>query len=195
MAIYEENVGNSLTLSSIVSTNGTIYNLLATNQLVLSQELDNDCIRNISVTNTLNLHQYPFFINLPIKKYILLQAPFELVQTTVVLPNPILNDNENLILNLTIRRSMTNVKYTYVKTSQNRKLKYTFTLDRMKSLELQEFINSYNGANIKMLNWKGELWRVKLLTNPVDFVQTGRYSPNSDRTDVNLEFEGVLLNG
>ena len=106
-----------------------------------------------------------------------------------------LDDNESLVSNLTVRRSMNNVPRTYVQTSLSRRLRYTFVLNRLKSLELEAFFDAYNGASIKMLNWKGEIWQIKLITNPVDFVQTRRAEPGGDRTDVNLEFEGVLING
>jgi hypothetical protein len=65
----------------------------------------------------------------------------------------------------------------------------------MKGLELEEFFKYYNSSDIKLTNWKGEVWKVKLMSNPLDFVQTERYYPTGARTDINLEFEGVKLFG
>lgn len=173
----------------------TVINVSPFSELNLIHLVDWDQIASKSALSNLNLLQHVFAVVLKSKKYILLQAPFNLIQTSVVLPNPLLDDNESLVSNLLLRRSMTNVPYTYVQTSKNRRLRYTFLLNRMKALELEAFFNSYNGADIKMLNWKGEVWKVKLITNPIDFVQTRRAEPGGDGTDVNLEFEGVLLNG
>lgn len=172
-----------------------VINTMPASQLNLTHLVDWDQITSQSVLSNLNLSQHAFAVVLAGKKYVLLQAPFNLIQTSVILPNPLLDDNESLVSNLMLRRSMTNVPYTYVQTSKNRRLRYTFILNRMKALELEAFFDSYNGADIKMLNWKGEIWKVKLITNPVDFVQTRRAEPGGDGTDVNLEFEGVLLNG
>ena len=173
----------------------TIINATSSSELNLTHLVDWDQIIPKSVLSNLNLSQHAFAVVLASKKYVLLQAPFGLIQTSVILPNPLLDDNESLVSNLMLRRSMTNVPYTYVQTSKNKRLRYTFILNRMKALELEAFFDSYNGADIKMLNWKGEIWKVKLITNPVDFVQTRRAEPGGDGTDVNLEFEGVLLNG
>jgi hypothetical protein len=186
---------NTLVLTDAAVTTNNIYTFDTSNTLVLTDVAVGLQIQNRSVTSSLNLNDNVFAVTLTSKKYVLLQAPFELIRTSVVIPNPILGDGENLISNLTLRRSMDNTAYTYVKSSKSRRLAYTFTLSRMKALELEAFFNSYNGADIKLLNWKGEVWKVKLVTNPIDFVQTRRSHPGGDRTDVNLEFEGVKLNG
>lgn len=184
-----------LNLTETVSKAGTVFNLAASNQLNLTHLVDWDQIQEQSASNTIQFNQNAFAVALGLKKYVLLQAPFNLIQTSVILPNPLLDDNESLISNLTLRRSMNGTPRTYVKTSKNRRLRYTFTMNRLKALELEGFCKAYNGTTIKMLNWKGEIWKVKLITNPIDFVQTRRYEPGGDRTDVNLEFEGVKLNG
>ena len=184
-----------LNLTDLVVAAGSIFNLPAESQLNLTQLTSAEAERSLPSTSSLNLWQNAFAVTLSGKRYILLQAPFEFIQTSVILPNPLLDDNESLVSNLTLRRSMDNTPRTYVQTSSSRRLRYTFTLNRLKALELEAFFNSYNGANIKMLNWKGEIWNVKLITNPIDFVQTRRAEPGGDRTDVNVEFEGALLNG
>jgi hypothetical protein len=59
----------------------------------------------------------------------------------------------------------------------------------LKGLELKTFINLYNSDYIKLQNWKGEEWKVKLVTNPVEFVISDRHGT----TEVNLVFEGVRV--
>lgn len=184
-----------LNLTDSALTAGSVFNLSVESLLNLTQVADCGLIKSSAVTSVLNLWQNAFAVALTGKRYVLLQAPFELIQTSVILPNPLLDDTENLVSNLILRRSMDNTPRTYIQTSSSRRLRYTFTLNRMKALELEAFFNSYSGADIKMLNWKGEIWNVKLVTNPIDFVQTRRAEPGGDRTDVNVEFEGVLLNG
>ncbi len=193
---FLEGVASSeLNLTDSISTAGSIFVPTAESELNLTHLAVTTRISDHSASNTLALVNHAFAVVLGTKTYVLLQAPFELIQTSVIIPNPLLDDNQSLVSNLTLRRSMDNTVRTYVKKSPNSRLRYTFTLSRLKSLELEAFFDSYNGADIKMLNWKGEIWKVKLITNPVDFVQTRRAEPNGDRTDVNVEFEGILLNG
>ena len=186
---------SSLNLTDSATLPGSVFNLVSTSQLNLTHLVVTGAVRTLLVSSSFNLHQNAFPVILASKKYVLLQAPFGLIQTSIVLPNPLFGDTENLLSDLKIRRSMDNTVYTYVKTVKGRRLKYTFTLNRLKALELEAFFDAYNGADIKVLNWKGEVWKVNLITNPIDFVQTRRAEPGGDRTDVNVEFEGVLLNG
>ncbi|KKM83661.1 hypothetical protein LCGC14_1307150 [marine sediment metagenome] len=195
IAFIEGVVENVLTLSDSVSPAESVFNLSVESQLNLTHSASDDLVATRTVSSSLNLQQNAFSVVLENKKYVLLQAPFELIQTSVVLPNPLLDDNEGLMSTLITRRSMDNTLRTYVQTTKNRRLRYTFALNRLKALEVEAFFDAYNGATIRMLNWKGEIWRVKLITNPLDFVQTRRAEPGGDRTDVNLEFEGVKLYG
>lgn len=162
--------------SSVILASGTVEPTL-------------NAIRTVSAQSTLNLNQIA--VGTPQTEYIILQV----AGTSVVLPKPLFGDTENLISNMILRKSMNNTTYTYVKSSNSRVLKYTFRLTRMKSLELEGFFSSNNSNKLRLQNWKGEIWDVYLMTNPIDFVQTGRESPTEDRTDVNLEFEGVKLYG
>jgi hypothetical protein len=185
---------NLLNLTDLATEN-IVSNLSVESLLNLTDQAVANQIVEPNPSSTLLLNQLAVGTVLKSKTYILLQAPFEFIQTSIVLPNPLLDDTENLLSNLTLRRSMNGDTYTYVKSSNNRKLKYTFSLDRYKAIELEEFFRAYNAASIKMMNWKGEIWNVKLLTNPIDFVQVRRAEPGGDRTDVNLEFEGVKISG
>ena len=195
LSFLEGAASSILNLTDSVSLAGSVFNLSAESQLNLTQLADADQEATRIASNSLNLQQHAFAVALASKKYVLFQAPFKLIQTSIVLPNPLLDDNEGLVSNLMARRSMNNTLRTYVQTTKNRRLRYTFTLNRPKALEVEAFFDAYNGADIKMLNWKGELWKVNLITNPIDFVQTRRAEPGGDRTDVNLEFEGVRIYG
>lgn len=195
ISFLEGIANNTLALTQSVNTAGSVVVAALENTINLIQTVSDDLVKLVSLINTISFTQNVFGVVLASKTFVILQAPFDLIQTSVVLPNPLLDDNESLVSNLTLRRSMDNSIRTYVKTNNSRRIRYTFTLDRLKGLELEAFFDAYNGTDIRMINWKGQIWKVKLITNPLDFVQTGRYGPNSDRTDINLEFEGVILNG
>jgi len=185
---------NTLTITDSATVD-TVLLLSADDTLTITNLAEWDWIGDKSLSNNLDFIDQAFGIVLSSKKYVLLQAPYDFIQTTLVLPNPLFQDTENLISNINLRRSMNGQTYTYVKSSNNKVLKYTFSLPRMKGVALEEFCRSYNSIPIKLTNWKGEVWNVQIMTNPMDFVETGRYAPTTDKTDVNLEFEGTKVYG
>ena len=191
----EGNASNTLVLTQNAERQTSVFNTLPSNLLILTQLVDYSWITNLTSQSWLLFKQNAVGTVVTSKKYVLLQAPYNFIQTSVVLPPPLFGDTENLISNINLRRAMNGLIYTYVKSSKSKILKYTFRLTRMKALELEEFFRYYNSYEIKMQNWKGEIWKVNLTTNPIDFVQTGRDAPTEDRTDVNIEFEGVKISG
>ena len=193
----------------------------ASSTLSLTQNVDYDFVTNRSVQNTLLFSQESISGHVDLSScsnslllnhivysvlrnkgatannisghdcYVVLQAPFSFLQTSVVLPCPLFGDTENLVSEMSLKRSMNGGTVTYVKTNANRRLTYTFRLlDTLKAREIMEFFKYYNSDYIRLTNHKSEVWKVRLLTNPIDFVKTGRFS-----TDVSLEFEGEKLYG
>jgi len=124
-----------------------------------------------------------------------MQAPWPRIEASIVLPAPELDDKENNVSDMLVKRAMDGTRRVYVKRSTSRRLAYTFDMTRQKGLELEEFLTTYNAEHIRMQNWKGEIWDVQLLTNPLDFVQNRRHSPDGANVAINLEFEGVKLSG
>lgn len=186
---------NNIVFSQIVSLAESVFNRSASNQKLLTYEVSYNAIFTREISNQLLCNQLAFGLVIPTKKYVLLQAPFDCLQTSIVLPAPLFGDTESLISNVNIKRSMNGNTYSYVKSSNSRVLKYTFRMTRGKALEFQRFCEFYNSTQIKLQDWKGEIWKVNIMTNPIDFVLTGRDAPTEDRTDVNIEFEGVRING
>ena len=186
---------SSLNLSQSVSTAKTVFLRSVISSLELDQTVNADQVVATNGNNSLSFSQHAYGLIIATKKYVVFQAPFDFIQTSMVTPSPLMGDTENLISNLTLHRSMSGSIRTHVKSSNNRRLKYTFSVDRPKGLEMEAFFQAYNGSIIKMINWKGEIWKVKLVNNPLDFVQTRRAEPNGDRTEVNIELEGVKLSG
>jgi hypothetical protein len=119
--------------------------------------------------------------------YVVLQAPFDAPQQIIILPDPQLDDTQSLMSDIIVYKSMNNTARTLVKRTRNQKLKYTFRLRRHISLALENFFDNYNAEWLQLRNWKGEIWKVKLTNNPLEFVQTQHWN------EVNIEFEGVRL--
>lgn len=190
---------NTLTLTQDIDLD-LIINLGIDNELLLSQEAIGNYNVVQSLTSTLDLRQEVNFVLLEggtvsgedyTKQYVYLQAPFNSIASTVILPAPLWGDTENIASEMRLLRAMNGVIRTYVKTTKNRRLTYTFRLlERAKAVELLTFLKSYDSEKMKLTNWKGEVWEVNLLNNPSDFVQTRRYG-----TDIALEFEGEKLYG
>lgn len=113
--------------------------------------------------------------------------------SVVTLPNPEFDDSQSNGDTLTIYRSMTNQIYTYVKVQPFKKLNYSFTLTRLKSIELRRFLDSERANKIEIQNHKTEIWIGYLLTNPVQFTTVKRAEPCGEQVEVTLDFEAVRV--
>lgn len=111
----------------------------------------------------------------------------------ITLPNPEFDDSQSNGDTLTIYRSMTNQIHTFVKVQPFKKLSYSFTLTRLKSIELRRFLNSERANKIEVQNHKTEIWIGYLLTNPVQFTTTKRAEPCGEQVEVTLDFEAVRV--
>jgi hypothetical protein len=185
---------------------GRVSNALVLNQSVVVKIIDKESVTsnlalnqlatvNIvdleSASNDLELRQEALFAF--VRHYMMLQAPWGAIEQTVTLPSPELQDAENLVDTITINYAEDGTLYTYVKSQKERRLNYTFSLTRQKSLELQSFIDAWNSDAWKMLNWKGEIWKVKLVTNPIEFVPARRGAPCGPTTEVSFTLEGEKI--
>jgi hypothetical protein len=198
----EEDADNSIVFTQDVSLGGTIINISLTSTIEFDQDVNADHIGDSVAATTIFFKQEVNSVVLTggsaticgegyTKQPVYLSAPYPGILQTVVLPAPLWGDTENIASEMRLMRSMNGVTRTYVKTNRNRRLTYTFRLlEREKAIELLNFLKSYDSDKMRIINWKGEVWSVNLLTNPSDFVQTRRYG-----TDISLEFEGVKLYG
>jgi len=195
--------GQELTASSNLAfthdaTAQLISNQTTANTLTFTQTATANIIRvgGTDVTQVFSITQH--VVGVVVKAdntYVLLQAPYPKVEASIVLPAPELDDKENNVSDMFVKRAMDGTRRVYVKRSPSRRLAYTFDLTRQKGLELEAFLNTYNHEHFIMQNWKGEIWDVQLLTNPLDFVQNRRHGPDGANVGINLEFEGVKLSG
>jgi len=177
---------NTLSLTQSATTLTVLTNI-ASSALALTQTAVGPIIvvGATNVTSTLVLTQMA--VGTITENYVILSAE----GVSVLLPAPELDDKENSVSEMSVKRAMDGTLRTYVRKSPSRLLSYTFDLTRAKGLELQAFLSAYNDNSIKLHNWKGEVWDTNLMTNPVNYTQN-RKGPN---VGVNLQFEGSKISG
>lgn len=112
----------------------------------------------------------------------------------IVLPAPNLGDEEKAAEKLIVKRSVTGDTYTYITTSKESVLKYTWTLGTLKALELADFIFNNVGQKLSIVNWKGEIWSVICLTDP-ELITKGRFNKELEANEITLEFQGTKSYG
>lgn len=118
-----------------------------------------------------------------------LQAPADVPQATITLPNPQLGDTDGNDFVLNVKRSLTGDMHTYVKTNNQRLLKLSFFVARQKSLEIQNFIESYFGEKMKLWDWRDRVW-VGIMEDPefaIVFIGKNEY------TQIEFTFRGQRI--
>lgn len=103
-----------------------------------------------------------------------IRAPWPNYKVTTILPNPEFGDTRSSESTVTIKRTMTGRKLTYIQPSNRYTLVLTFQLTRMKALELEEFLRSYRSAPIFLELYDGSQWEAKLIQQPVERRATER---------------------
>jgi hypothetical protein len=123
----------------------------------------------------------------------ILKAPYPGVVTTTLLPSPAWGDSKALTATVQSQRSMNGTLYTYVKPRNGRKrFQWQFEIARHKALELREFINSYFGKLIQIIDHDGDTWIGYLRSNPFEFLGAGHAGanwPGGETMSIQLEFE------
>lgn len=118
-----------------------------------------------------------------------LQAPWDLIQTTMLLPSPGLGNTKELAIETTIRNSVNGTLYSYNKTNDRVKLSWDFTLRRGKAEELKAFMESYYGVEWRVTDWDEKVYKMYLVNNPLDLTFINR----AGMVNVKLELEGTQL--
>jgi len=116
----------------------------------------------------------------------------------MLLPNPGFGDSEALTDEVEIKRAMDGTIRSYVKTKNDRrKLQWTFSLARNKSLELRAFIQAYFASRIKVVDHNGVTWIGHFVNNPFEFELKEKAAPaiapmpRGEIAAITIEFEGV----
>lgn len=122
-----------------------------------------------------------------------LQAP----NVTIVLPPAEFADSQANSGRVNIKRAMNGHRRVYRRQlGITQKLRYRFVVDRRKAIELRAFVRVANTVPITLTNWKGEVWKVVLSTNPVVLSEDGFWGlqAGGNKSSVTLEFEGARIN-
>lgn len=128
----------------------------------------------------------------------ILRAPWPNYKVTSILPNPEFGDSRASESTITIKRTMTGRKVTYIQPSERYVLSLPFQLTRMKSLELEAFIKAYQSAPIYVNLYDGSEWEGQLVAAPVSRQATARIGNNTltgkELIEVTLVFSAKRLN-
>ena len=127
-----------------------------------------------------------------------LKAPWPNFKVTSILPSPQFGDSRASESTIIIKRTMTGAKWTYVKPSDRYTLTLPFRLTRMKSLEVEAFLNAYQGAPIWIELYDGSQWEAKLVDQPISRTAAERIGDNEtygkELIDLTLVFSAKRLN-
>lgn len=132
-------------------------------------------------------------IKVPDKCYVILECTE--TSTIITLPCPQVADSEKNLHQQVIVRSMTNKMYTYIRRNNLKQLGYTFLLGRKVTQNLQAFCNINIDKVITLSNWKGEIWKVYITNNPLEYTGKSLFENEGERWDVPFEFQGVKILG
>jgi hypothetical protein len=210
--VYARSVTSSLTLGQTVAYK-PVYPRAVTSALGFNQTVGVNKVLRRSVSNSLlflpsrevyvGMGNVEFY-EIPSVQYSVVPAylqgkknrPHCVLQTTnaaITLPAPEWGDGENYGGVFTIRRSMNNVPYTYVRRLSLRKLQLPWVLAKRKAWELREFLIGNNDKLMTLTTWKGDKWFVNLITNPMELSVRGRYDAEDEKVSIELEFEGLKV--
>jgi hypothetical protein len=115
--------------------------------------------------------------------------------TAITLPTPEFGDSESGLDTVSIKRGMTGSTYIYKQTSSERHLKYVFKLGTVKALEFKQFYIANTTKEITLINWKGEVWRVRILNNPFELISVGVFKGQREAFNINVELQGTRIHG
>lgn len=206
--VYNESVSHTYTPTQTVAYT-PVYPRGVTSNLVLGQTIGLNTVMSRSVENvlvflpqrvvyvgmgdtqyyTIDNIQYSLIRGRGIKPHCVLTVP----NAAITLPSPNWGDTEAYDGVFTIRRSMNNIPYTYVRNLSLRKLSLPWTLSKRKAWELREFLLNNNTKLMTLTTWKGDKWFLNLVTNPFELAVRGRYYNENEKVDVDLEFEGLKV--
>lgn len=132
-----------------------------------------------------------------------ISAPYPTPQTTTILPNPEMGNQEGLRVEVDTHRAIDGTLRTYVKKKyrQRRRLFWTFRLTRNKAIELREFLFSYHSSEFLVDDHEGRRWRGYVLNNPVEITMVNKAGPArspwpvGEMCQVELELAVELLSG
>jgi hypothetical protein len=131
----------------------------------------------------------PVVVGVKMQKFVTIQSR----NKSILLPAPEFDDSEANIASVDVKRSITGVTYTFVKSTGRRKLNWPFKLPLVKAIELKQFLIECMSEPVTILDWKGGQWYGVVTTNPFELSTGGRYSRQQEMIEIELEFEAYKI--
>lgn len=122
----------------------------------------------------------------------IVQGPFPLMQTTLLLRSPELTNTRKLTASVQTMRSMNGTLYTYVKSKRGRKVHtWDFISSRDKMLETKSFVEQYSGGLVQVVDHESTRRIGYLTMNPLDSGGEGRAEgwPSGEAYRFSLQLE------
>jgi len=125
-----------------------------------------------------------------------MEAPYPILQTLTVMPNPQFSDQETNLNTVSRKLAMDGTRYTYVKRRVRRKMLWSFRLSRNKALEVRAFFMSYFASKIRITDHRNRVWLGYFTSNPFEFDTPSRAAPaispmpKGETQTIDIEFEG-----
>lgn len=118
--------------------------------------------------------------------------------TTLLMPNPELENTEGQDLSLQLRRAIDGTRSTYVKSSDRKSLSFTWNdLGRGKLVEVEEFYKLYAGDHVLLTDFRDDVWDLIFNENPISVQMTSRSAnfggPRQESGSLTLELLGVKI--
>jgi hypothetical protein len=127
----------------------------------------------------------------------IIKAPYPNHKVTATLPSAKFDDARASESTVTIKRSMLGRKITYVNPSDRYTVVLPFILTRMKSLELEAFVQAYQSAHWEITLYDGSKWDCLLVGEPVSRAATQRIgdnpTPGKEAVEVTLTFSAKRI--
>lgn len=188
LKVIPKGISEHLTINETLVRNGSVFNRTINEVLPLKGGM----LRYLSSTNN---SQYSIreveIVKVSKKCMIILQGVGN--GTVIILPCPQMGDKEKNLHSQVVKRSMTGLLYTYVRKNALQQLTYTFVLGRPMAYDLQDFVDQNIANVITLTNWKGEIWKVQITTNPLDFIGKSLFENEGERWEVTIEFQGIRV--
>lgn len=106
---------------------------------------------------------------------LIIQAPYPLMQSTLLLPSPREGNQKNLASSVETMRSMNGKIYTYIKSKRSRMvLQWDFIGTKEKGRESVEFIKLYAGGLVRVTDHEGTIFIGYITVNPLELSGEGR---------------------
>lgn len=120
---------------------------------------------------------------------ITLEMPFDTPIFSFTLPNPKLSDSRQDTIGTKINFSMNGTLKSIIRRNQAIKLVWAFVLPKCATSihkdNIDTMLQEYANDDIKITDWRGDIYRVKCITNPVEYTESKNF------LDCTLEFAGT----